>query len=65
MTPVGPLPAEVGNGGSGFHGEVAVRVRQLLQEHSDLVAAFNLLLAKLDADAGVTDSNYASTLGIA
>jgi len=29
-----------------------------------LVKNFNLLLAKLDADAGVTDTNYGSTLGL-
>lgn len=33
-------------------------VRDLVNE---LKSDFNLLLAKLDADAGVTDTNYAST----
>ena len=28
-----------------------------------LCAAMDLLLAKLDADGGVTDTNYASTIG--
>lgn len=30
----------------------------------ELITKHNLLLAKLDADAGVTDTNYAATLGI-
>lgn len=30
----------------------------------DLVANFNLLLTKLDSDAGVTDTNYNSTLAL-
>lgn len=31
---------------------------------NDLITAHNALLAKLDADAGVTDTNYASTLAV-
>lgn len=31
----------------------------------ELITKHNALCAKLDADAGVTDTNYASTLGIA
>ena len=64
MTPVGSLPADLGQGASGFHGEVAVRVRLLLEEHRALTINFNLLLAKLDLDAGVTDADYESTLEI-
>ena len=30
----------------------------------DLITQHNALLAKLDADAGVTDTNYAATLGV-
>lgn len=30
---------------------------------NDLATAMNALTAKLDADAGVTDANYASTIG--
>ena len=29
---------------------------------NDLITGFNLLLAKMDADAGITDTDYASTL---
>jgi len=32
---------------------------------ADLVTKFNAVLAKLDADAGVTDTNYASLHAIA
>ena len=31
---------------------------------TDLVKNFNALAAKLDADAGVTDTNYAATLAV-
>ena len=31
----------------------------------ELITKHNALCAKLDADAGVTDTNYAATLGIA
>jgi len=36
---------------------------RLVAEYNNLVAKFTALLAKLDADAGVTDTNYASLLG--
>jgi hypothetical protein len=39
--------------------------RDVADDFETLRAQFNLLLAKLDADAGVTDTNYASTLEIA
>jgi len=35
----------------------------LVEKYNNLVTKFNQLLAKLDADAGVADTNYASTLG--
>lgn len=35
-----------------------VRGDQLRQEHNNLVAAIRIICAKLDADAGVTDTNY-------
>lgn len=38
-------------------------VNQLREAHNDLVAKFEAVLAKLDADAGVTDTNYAALHG--
>ena len=35
---------------------------EVLASYNDLATKYNLLLAKLDGDAGVTDVNYASTL---
>lgn len=58
------LPHDLGDGGSGFHGDVAVRVRALLAQLEELVPNFNALLAKLDADSGVSDTNYESTLEV-
>lgn len=37
--------------------------RLILNQLNDLSAAINALTAKLDADAGVTDTNYAATIG--
>ena len=34
----------------------------LIAAHNDLRAKYVALLAKLDADAGVTDTNYAATI---
>ena len=31
---------------------------------NDIITNFNAMLEKLDADAGVTDTNYASTLAV-
>ena len=39
-----------------------VKLGEILDE---LVTKHNALCAKLDADAGVTDTNFAATLGIA
>ena len=36
----------------------------LVSENTDLRLKYAALLAKLDADAGVTDTNYASTLAL-
>jgi hypothetical protein len=36
--------------------------RQVVIELNGLITKFRALLAKLDADAGVTDTNYVSTL---
>lgn len=36
---------------------------ELTKAHNKLAGAFNDLLAKMDADNGITDTNYASTLG--
>jgi len=64
-----PLPNDLGQGASGFHGDAAVRVRQLLQQIDTVVPAgaddlaafaakYNAMLLKLDNDAGVTDADY-------
>lgn len=59
-----PLPNDLGQGGGGFHGEVAVRVKALLIQAEALVANFNDLLIKLDDDGALNDSNYAATLTV-
>lgn len=59
-----PLPNDLGQGGSGFHGEVAVRVKALLLQAEVLVTNFNDLLVKLDADGALNDSDYAATLTV-
>jgi hypothetical protein len=35
---------------------------ELMRQYNNLAAKFDALLAKLDADAGVTDNNYVGTL---
>ncbi len=40
----------------------AIKLGDLLD---DLITKHNALLAKLDADAGVTDTNYTATLAVA
>lgn len=37
--------------------------RDLVIQHNNLVAKVEALYAKLDADAGVTDTNYGALLG--
>jgi hypothetical protein len=73
------LPKELGAGGTGLHGDQAIRLRPILSGASDVVAviedlvalvnetrdAHNALLAQLDADAGVTDTNYVATHTVA
>ena len=36
--------------------------QEVVTAYNDLKTKYNALLAKLDADAGVTDTNYAATL---
>lgn len=61
---VGAIPVEFGRGGSREHGDQAVALKAIIDSMIDLLneikAKHNLLLAKLDADTGVTDTNYAS-----
>ena len=70
-----PLPNDLGQGASGFHGDAAVRVRQILESVDTVVPAgtdsladfatkYNAMLAKLDADAGVTDTDYVALHGL-
>lgn len=40
-------------------------IRELMEQHNNLVDKFNALLAQLDADAGVSGTNYAATHGVA
>lgn len=47
----------VGNAKSG------TLIGTIVAEYNTLAAAMNTLLAKLDADAGITDTDYASTVG--
>jgi hypothetical protein len=36
----------------------------LIAAHNALATKYNALLAKLDADAGVTDTNYVANVGV-
>ena len=45
--------------------QLAIEFNALRQELDEVRANYNAVLAKLDADAGVTDTNYVSTLGVA
>lgn len=38
-------------------------LKQAIEEINDMAAAINALTAKLDSDAGVTDTDYASSIG--
>lgn len=38
-------------------------LRDVILQHNLFVAKFEALLAKMDLDAGITDTNYASLLG--
>lgn len=44
--------------------DLARDVRALQETQTSIVTNFNALLAKLDADAGVADTNYVATLGL-
>ena len=65
------VPSTFGSGGSGVPpaGSSSPSLKDILWDEADdletVRTKFNALLAKLDADAGVTDVDYASTLGIA
>lgn len=45
--------------------QLIIELNALRQELDEMRANYNAVLAKLDADAGVTDVNYVSTLGVA
>lgn len=40
-------------------------IRELMEQHNNLVDKFNALLAQLDADAGVSGTNYEATHEVA
>lgn len=44
--------------------QFAIEFNLLRQELDEVRANYNAVLAKLDADVGVTDTNYAATLGV-
>lgn len=45
--------------------QLLIEFNALRQELDEMRANYNAVLAKLDADGGVTDTNYTSTLGVA
>lgn len=45
--------------------QLLIELTALRQELDEIRANYNAVLAKLDADVGVTDVNYVSTLGVA
>jgi histidinol phosphatase-like enzyme len=45
--------------------KVGDALADVIAAHNALAAKFNAVLAKLDADAGVTDTNYAATQAVA
>jgi hypothetical protein len=51
------------NGTAGLP-SLATTLRDIADDFTTVKTQFNALLAKLDADAGVTDVNYASLLAI-
>ncbi len=52
-----------GNGLS--QGDLATFLTNVVTLVNELKTDYNLVLAKLDADAGVTDTNYAATRAVA
>lgn len=63
MTPIS-TNSDLFGGGALANGEGTAALRALITQHNALIVNFNLLLAKLDADATVTDTDYESTLEI-
>lgn len=57
--------ANLAPGGASGSPDLATALREGADDFETLRAQFNALLTKLDADAGVTDVNYSSTLAIA
>lgn len=59
------------DGGAGINdvdsdgNKLADIVRGLIDDNTELRSTVTALLAKLDADGGVTDTDYASTLALA
>ena len=45
--------------------QLIIELNALRQELDEMRANYNAVLAKLDADAGVTDTNFVATLGVA
>lgn len=41
--------------------KLGTKLDQLITAHNSLQASYNILVAKLNADAGVTDTNYAAS----
>lgn len=58
------LPTQLGHGGTGFNGDDAVRLRTTLSAlrtlGNEIRLDHNAVLAKLDLDGGVTDTDFAS-----
>lgn len=65
---MGTIKESFGSGGTGLDvkdrdgGSTAIHLRDVADDLAELRTQFVALLVKLDADAGVTDVNYASTL---
>jgi len=64
------IPKQLGFGKTGWHGDQAVSLRSSLNSPSiktmlnELKSDHNAALVKLDADAGVTDTNYVALLAV-
>lgn len=64
------IPEQLGFGKTGWHGDESVSLRSSLNSPSiqallnDLRTQLNAALVKLDADAGVTDTDYVALLGV-
>jgi len=64
-TDFGEGGANLAPGGAAGSPDLATALRDGADDFETLRAAFNALLTKLDADAGVADVNYNSTLAVA